>query len=336
MWTGSETVFSILRPICEFGSGAVTIKPRIRRLLWCVLCLLLICPGSGRAEPTDGQGRQFQAVYLAPTRFLWEDLAAETAARRCLEVWRQQRLIVLETVLPVSLQPDSIDCFLLPTVGFQSHFLGELPDWGVGVALSGGRTIALDYERIPGIGRSVEEVFLHEMTHALLMQSTRQAWLPTWFHEGVAMWCSGEWRFVDTVQVMMNGTVPDLWRLEGRFPRHAVWADQAYRTSLLAVESLRRWYGEDVLRRLIAATAANGDFEQSFQEVTGVSNEQFAARFAGAMKVRFGWLITITRWPTLFVLMALLFVVGAWRRLINNRRRLAEMEDDEFPPTTLQ
>ncbi|MFH1841983.1 MAG: hypothetical protein ABIF77_02150 [bacterium] len=305
----------------------------VRRILCFALFLLMVCPGQGGAEPTDDQARRFQAIYIAPVRFLWEDLAAETASVRCREVWVQQRQTVLETLLPAIHQPDSIDCFLLPTALFQSHFLGELPDWGVGVALSGGRVIALDYQRIPGIGRSVEEVFLHEMTHALLMQSTGQTWLPTWFHEGVAMWVAGEWRFVDTVQVMMNGTVPDLWRLEGRFPRHAVWADQAYRTSLLAVESLRRWYGEDVLQRLIAATAASGDFELSFHDVTGVSDEQFARRFAGAMKVRFGWLITMTRWPTLFVLMALLFVAGALRRLINNRRRLAEMED-ELPPTS--
>jgi hypothetical protein len=43
-------------------------------------------------------------------------------------------------------------------------------------------------------------------------------------------------------------------------------------------------------------------------------------------------LITLTRWPSLFVLLALVFLVGGLVRLIRRRRRLAAMPDDPFPP----
>ena len=46
------------------------------------------------------------------------------------------------------------------------------------------------------------------------------------------------------------------------------------------------------------------------------------------MNLRFGWLVVITRWPALFVLLALVLFVGAVARLIRNRRRLAAMDDD--------
>jgi hypothetical protein len=144
------------------------------------------------------------------------------------------------------------------------------------------------------------------------------------------MWHSGEWRFVDTVAVVLNGSLPPLWKLQGRFPAQASWADQAYRTSLLAYEVLRKDYGEDIAARLIAALESRGDFEHAFLEVTGHSPDEFSDRFAGAMKLRFGWLFTVTRWPTLFVLFALVFALGAVGRLVRKRRQLAAMSDDYY------
>jgi hypothetical protein len=103
----------------------------------------------------------------------------------------------------------------------------------------------------------------------------------------------------------------------------------AYRTSLLAVERLRRWYGADILTRLMEATAREGDFPAAFATVTGDALDTFEARFNGAMQLRYGWVVLIFRWPTLFVLMALVFVVGAIRRIVRSRRRLAAMADEE-------
>lgn len=260
--------------------------------------------------------------------FATDGPAAEPALARCRRVLDLRGGDLAAVILPATSHPDSIFCLLLGTTAFQTRFSGRLPDWGIGAAVPGGRLIAIDYERLPGVGRSVEEVFLHELTHALIQQAMGRTWMPSWFHEGVAMWLSGEWRFVDTIQVVLNGTLPPLWRLQGPFPANAAWADQAYRTSLLAVESLRRWYGEDVIRRLIVVTVESGDFTAAFVAVTGESDEVFADRFADAMRVRFGWLIMLTRWPSLFVLMALLFAAGATARLIRKRRRLAAMPDD--------
>ena len=52
------------------------------------------------------------------------------------------------------------------------------------------------------------------------------------------------------------------------------------------------------------------------------------------MNLRFGWLVVITRWPALFVLLALVLFVGAVARLIRNRRRLAAMDDDDPSPSS--
>ncbi|MBK6736327.1 MAG: hypothetical protein IPG61_20130 [bacterium] len=63
--------------------------------------------------------------------------------------------------------------------------------------------------------------------------------------------------------------------------------------------------------------------------MTGAPLEVFEDRFARAMEMRFGWLVLLTRWPALFVLLALLLAVGAIARVIRTRRRLAAMPDDD-------
>ena len=259
--------------------------------------------------------------------FQLEAAPGEPALRACQQAWNSYGAALTAALLPAGTRPDSVGCLILTTAGFGRLFGGRLPDWGVGVAVPSGRLIALDYERLPAIGRTAREVFLHEMTHALLFQGSRGVWLPTWLHEGIAMQLSGEWRFVDTVSVALSGRLPDLYRLRGPFPGSAAPADRAYRTSLLAVGYLQSQYGEDIVTRLVSAATVTGDFAAAFAEVTGDDIALFEARFAGAMKLKYGWLVMVFRWPTLFVLMALVLATGAIVKIVRMRRRMAEMEE---------
>ena len=138
---------------------------------------------------------------------------------------------------------------------------------------------------------------------------------------------SGEWRFSDTVSLILDGRVPDLERLQGRFPVPHDRADRAYRTSLLAVSRLREGYGDEIIADLVRETKKCGDFSAAFTIVTGEQLEDFQREFSAAMKLKFGWILFITRWPGLFVLTALIFALGATRKIIITRRRLAAMED---------
>lgn len=267
--------------------------------------------------------------------FQVEDETGQEAARKCHEIWLDEGPRLTAELLPSDsgfAAPDTVTCLILNTPSFQQYFGGSLPDWGVGAAVPSGRTIALDYSRIPAVGRGLREVFLHEMVHALLFQGTAGAWLPTWLHEGAAMLYSGEWRFSDTVSLVLDGSVPDLSRLQGRFPIPQDRADRAYRTSLLAVSRLREGFGEDIVGELVAETKNTGDFPTAFALVTGEELADFQAQFATAMRLKYGWMLFLTRWPGLFVILALVLAVGATRKIMVNRRRMAAMEDDLPPP----
>jgi hypothetical protein len=235
------------------------------------------------------------ALAQPPVRFVVETERGRAAAEVCAGIWQQEGPQLAELLLPAGVAADTVTC----------------------------------HAGLPAVGRGLREVCRHEMVHALLFQGAGEAWLPTWFHEGCAMRYSGEWRFSDTVSLVLDGRLPSLDRLQGRFPASSASADRAYRTSLLAVTRLQDRFGEDVPGRLVAAARSTGSFEAAFPRVTGTSLTDFTAGFAAAMKLKLGWLILLTRWPTLFVLMSLIFLVGAARKTIRARRRLAEMEEEE-------
>lgn len=250
-------------------------------------------------------------------------------AERCSAIWQDEGSRLTAELLPAGAAVDTVLCLVANTAVFRRAFGGGVPDWGVGAAAASGRLVALDLTRLPTAGRGVREIFLHEMVHALLFQGSQGRWLPTWLHEGVAMHYGGEWRFTDTVSLLMEGRVPDLARLQGPFPGYAHRADRAYRTSLLAFDRLQNRYGERVIPDLLSAVVATDDFSAAFKRVTGVTDAVFYRDFAHAMRWRFGWLVLMTRWPGLFVLLSLVLLVGGCRKVWLARRRLAAMDDDE-------
>lgn len=271
--------------------------------------------------------------------FQVETEAGRAAAQRCHEIWLDEGPRLTAEIMspgPGSAKVDTITCLIVNTSSFQQHFSGRLPDWGVGVALPTGRVIALDYSRLPAVGRGLREVFLHEMVHALLFQGSGGSWLPAWLHEGAAMLYSGEWKFSDTVSLILDGRVPDLGRLQGRFPVPHDRADRAYRTSLLAVNRLREKFGDGIIAELVKESRKTEDFASAFALVTGQELGDFQQEFSEDMNLKYGWMVLLTRWPGLFALAALIFAIGATRKIILSRRRLAAMDDPEDVPDWLQ
>lgn len=271
------------------------------------------------------------AAAAVPTvRFSWDDPASAEVARECAGIWQAEGPALAGLLLPAGTAVDTVDCLVVGTAEFQRLFAAAAPDWGVGIALPHGRAVAIDRARLPAVGRGVREVFLHEMVHALLFQATRGAWLPSWFHEGVAMQVSGEWRFTDTVSLALDGHVPDLSRLQGRFPAGHQRADRAYRTSLLAVRFLEDRHGPGAVARVVAATARAQDFHGGFASGVGEDVDAFSRAFAARMRLRFGWLVLLTRWPMLFVVLAVVFAAGAVRKIVVGRRRLAALDESDL------
>jgi len=231
-------------------------------------------------------------------------------------------------VWPYARPPGLIRVELHDTAGFRARTGGWIQDWGVGVATND--WIAVDVTRVDAVGHTLAHVLMHELVHCLLSQGLRGVDdVPAWFHEGVAQNVAGEWKVRDAVSLVLSGGVPDLRTLEDRFPSSAGWADRAYRTSLLAASRLDEWYGPDVVPDLVLAARARGSFGAAFGVVTGDSPAEFAERFGEEIRLKYGWLFIVTRWPTLFVIMALVFLGGAALKRRRDLARMKAMPDEE-------
>ncbi len=255
-------------------------------------------------------------------------------ALACREALASAWPAMIAEVWPIDGARPRFEIRLMTTAGFRALHRDRIADWGVGLAADDRAWV--DVERSLGGGRTAAHVTVHEAVHCLLHQALPGVTgVPAWFHEGLAQDLSGEWRFRDTVSLILDGHVPDLSNLETGFPVDAGRADQAYRTGLLAVQSLRAWHGRDVVPRLVDAARREGDFREAMRQVTGAEPAAFRERFAASVRVRFGWLVAATRWPTFFVLIAVIAGVGIAARRRRDRRRFAALDEGAAAPVEI-
>jgi len=288
----------------------------LRRLV-VLLLLLLLAPATLAAAPLPDVAWELGDV---PPR-LRDDAAA---------VWERGAAEVQGRLWPFARAPQPITVHLMDSRAYAEWTAGWLGDWTVGAA--GADWIALDVQRLRAVDQTMEHVLLHEYAHCLIRQGAgEQARVPRWFHEGAAQLVAREWRLGDTVALILDGGAPDLRELD-RGLEGAAGADAFYRASLLAATRLQDAYGPDVLRDLVLALRVTGDFPAAFTRVTGESYDDFAAGFADSVKLRYGWLFLVTRWPTLFVLASLVFLAGAVLKRRRDLRRMAAMADLAPPP----
>ena len=253
----------------------------------------------------------------------------------CRQALAQAWPAMIAEVWPIDGARPRFEIRLMTTGGFRALHRDRIADWGVGLAADDQAWV--DVERSLGGGRTAAHVTVHEAVHCLLHQALPGVTgVPAWFHEGLAQDLSGEWRFRDTVSLILDGHVPDLANLETGFPADAGRADQAYRTGLLAVQSLRAWHGQDVVPRLIVAARRTGDFREAMRQVTGAQPSVFRERFAASVRVRFGWLVAATRWPTFFVLIALIAGLGIAARRRRDRRRFDALDGAPASPNDIE
>lgn len=291
-----------------------------------LLLLLLLAQPALAQDPTP-----LRRVHPDPPLAIRAERGLDGIVDEILRLWPESSRDVAEGL---SLDdPAPIEIVVLTSDTWKRWARGLLPEWGVGFANWPAGPIAIDAGRAVRDPVRFPRILKHEISHVYLGQRLNGHRPPTWFVEGVAQVQAGEWNFDDTiglVQVASVSALPPLSLLHARFPTGGRAAELSYRVSRQAVGEIDR-IGRDNggWRAMLDPLASGASFGSALEQVTGLRPNEFEAAVESRLQIRYGWVAAIASATSLFGLMTILFVVGAFRARLRNRRRLREMEAEE-------
>jgi hypothetical protein len=235
----------------------------------------------------------------------------------------------LTTITGASLA-ETIDVVIAADIqSFNLAVGSEIPDWGAAVAIKSRELIVIKSPRYFPVGKSLDELIGHELTHIALDNAVGGKWLPRWFEEGFCQMMSGEWRFEQdllmTRAVWGSGLVP-LIELESLNRFGGAKAGLAYAESYLAVTELTRDLGIDFFMDFFNEYRASGNFYQAFTKTSGYKYLDWTNLWLdqNARKYRFVLFIFDSRlfFPFLAVVFLLLYMI----KLYQVRKKKKEWE----------
>ena len=210
---------------------------------------------------------------------------------------------------------------------------GQVPGWGAGVALPGGRVIVLRAD-LPDVTTTLR----HELAHLVLHQAVRTR-VPLWFDAGYATVASGGWDLSERLALHLSvalGGVPELRDIDAALRGSEPAADRAYGLAAAAVLGLARRIPGGDLGPLLTQLSAGQPFDSAVHLVTGRTLSQFEYEWRHDTRRQFGgatWLAGVGLW-----LLLTFGVVMAWalhRRIEAPRRAALDVDWPEPGPDQL-
>lgn len=285
-----------------------------------VVCVCLLWAGSSQSYAQSWQTMEQNGITF------FHQMPDSSTAQRFLQHLLMQREVVrkkLGHIPAVSMQ-----VYLAPSQAvFDEITQGRLPHWSLAVAMPASRKMVLK----AGPSEQLAQTIQHEMSH-ILLHSVIQQPVPVWFHEGMAMWVSREWRLQHTASVfyaVLSGGLIPLSEIDAvlRFP--SVKADLAYTESLLAVLYILRLGGENGLVAMISELSHQAPFEVALFRVTEQTPYEFERSWNDYVSGRFSLTALLVSPDSLWGYLVLLFLLVYVVVKVRNRAKLRRWELEE-------
>lgn len=181
-----------------------------------------------------------------------------------------------------------------------------------------------------------QQTLAHEIGHLLLGAFPGGLELPLWANEGIVMHLAGQWTFDDHARLLwahLFGRLPSLGDLEDQFPRESATQALAYRMSYAAVASMAHSHGDEPgeVKRLlyrIAHPTRGPAFAEELRDPFVREGWQLATQRSLGSRFTTG-VILLTGSTVLFILAAILVIVGFVLKKNRVAHRFEEEEDEE-------
>jgi hypothetical protein len=239
---------------------------------------------------------------------------------------------VFQEAYRCTLRQDVVICIPQSDRDYFKTIESALPDWSGGVALPDQRMVILR----PGIyfnPREYREVLLHELAHIYMADKADSSSVPSWFNEGLAMSVSGQTFSWDDHLVISSAVISDnllgLDEVDKMLVFGLAKARLAYAQSLLAVQFLIRNHGSGVAGEILDGLAAQKNWDQVFEQVTGSDNKQFTLDLQHFIQKEYRWAFLLQVKNLFWIVLVFLFLLGFILIKIRNRRILKEWEKND-------
>lgn len=245
--------------------------------------------------------------------------------------------------LPDRKRPPHVEIRLV----FRSSDLGRAappgrsaPAWAAGVAYGSAGVVVVATRSGPN-PIDVRSTVAHELAH-MALDAALGDHAPRWLHEGFAYLHSSDWSF-DRMRTLTGmawtGDVIDLGELDGQFGAREQEASRAYAQSYDFVVYLARRGRSTTsdddgdrwpFRAFLAGLADGASLDEAAQAAYGASARELFSEWYEDLRQRYLLLPVGMVSMGVWVLAALLLIVGYIRRRRQNRRRMAvwQAEDD--------
>ncbi len=228
---------------------------------------------------------------------------------------------------------DSLDIFIVTShERFYSLAGNSVPDWGIGVAIPYRHRIVIKSPLITRGDKSLGELTAHEFSHIALATALGFQQAPRWLDEGMAMYFSAEWGWGDNLAVswavVFGGIIPlakieHLNRFEGDMVR------VAYSQSYLAFRYFLDTYGKSGLNILLQNIRAGHRLDYAFITATGADYNAFEQEYSAHLHRRYNIVALIFDSNLLWIIMALIVVIGFVLTRRRRKKRFREFEERE-------
>jgi hypothetical protein len=183
----------------------------------------------------------------------------------------------------------------------------------------------------------LNEIFEHELCHLLLHDHIPSQLLPKWLDEGICQWVSGSLgeillgKGLDSAAIeAIEGSMP-LDRLSKSFPQDKQMLFLAYLESRRFVEFISARYGREKLILVLNHLSEGSSIDEAMRQVLGKPPGAVEVEWRESLRSRSRWLLWGSQhlYDVLFLLAALLTVIGFLRMVRRKKRSFEEDEEDD-------
>jgi hypothetical protein len=209
---------------------------------------------------------------------------------------------------------------------------GQIPEWGVGAAFPEKAYIVL---QAPGLSQPllpIEQVIAHELAHIYLYNYLGDDIVPLWFNEGFAMYIAEQWSWDKSEQLKKASIFHHLISfpsISNNFPYWGDLAHLAYAESISAFNFLYNKLEPEGFLKFLTAIKSDGDFETALTSQTGLDLADLEDDWQRFLKRRYLPMSLMTDDFTLWMLLAIAFMVLGIRAWYRTQQYLKENNEPE-------